>query len=1142
MTRGSETRQAGLKPAPTPARRETESTCHLFRSQWTYSVETIWKKAEPGSIMVVEGTMDKTRTCDLVEKAQAGDRDSYGQLVDRYGAVVLAIAYSRTGNGAIAQDIAQDAFLIGFENISSLRQPARFGAWLRGITTNLCKKWYQSQTYRRRLEEDSVALGERLGYVQSPGADEKLERIEMQNLIDQSLENLSVSDRESLILYYFEGKSVAEAARALDISTAAMKKRLERARNRLRDQVAVQIETGLTEAAKRSKISQRVLAAIPLGASYAKIASVASVLPTLPALEIAAVTAKIGGIAMVYGKAATVIFGLCIAGGAYLTFGERQQNEPPELPAQGDLSVMKQAVQEPPEAGEPASVSTNERESDAMVKARPPFISGTVRDGEGNPLPGALVEARLERPLFEEFEPALVAAKTETAADGSYVLASLPPRKEMLIFVTHPDWASGGKRVEPLKEGEQKVGVDFSLSQPEHASGAVIDEAGRPIEGAVVTVDTAFHSAYYNPQGRARADAEGLTKVSARWYGKLARAVTNSEGRFTLTHLPKDSVIWTVTAAKAGYARNWAWNNKSCEKAERLFISNTTSPWLGREFPVPCDNIKIVLQKGGAITGRVVNSETGRAVEDVLISLQGIVHAPQPYNLPSWSFTMSARSDTRGSYRINDVPAISVMVKAQKGTLVGDSREVPVRSGEISEGIDFNLVAVGAIEGTVYDAESGRPIPGQIVRCFKTGIWGPGGGGRTDANGRYRAGGLEPGEWETGPDFSNQWRLARSHHPDTGERRGVTMTVRAGQVTSGVDLYFEKVIEGIGNIGGKVTDIAHTSIAGATVVVREGARRAVSDEQGEYSIVRLEAGLHELIALDRKSGTYGTAIVNLKANEEAVVNIEVKDKAASINGTVLDNEGRPLETPVGLQIEGSGLKFRPEIDDTGVYSSGPIPPGIYSVQAWAKEGYKIEPREPYHIEVGERDQLDSVNFVLTPMTGFVAGTVLYPDGRPVAGKRVCVGGSDGLGRSITDANGRFRAEKVDGDDLYVQVGQPSLFDQQGDPEWLFIRGIPAGTDNLKLVLKPVGILTGRVPIAGDETDRLSITVRGDVGFDFPQSAQSQDGVFNLSLQPDTYRVTISNRTGSCTIPTVVVEPNMTTDLGDIELSPAASGK
>jgi len=112
--------------------------------------------------------MDKTRTLELVEKAQAGDRDSYGQLVDRYGAVVLAIAYGRTGNGAIAQDIAQDAFLIGFENISSLRQPGRFGAWLRGITTNLCKKWYQSQTYRRRLEEDSDALRERLGMSSPP--------------------------------------------------------------------------------------------------------------------------------------------------------------------------------------------------------------------------------------------------------------------------------------------------------------------------------------------------------------------------------------------------------------------------------------------------------------------------------------------------------------------------------------------------------------------------------------------------------------------------------------------------------------------------------------------------------------------------------------------------------------------------------------------------------------------------------------------------------------------------------------------------------------------------------------------------------------------------------------------------------------
>ena len=97
---------------------------------------------------------------ELVRRAQSGDRDSYGRLVDLYGGAVLAIAYSRVGNYAVSQDIAQDAFLLGLENLPKLRQPHKFGAWLRGITTNLCNNWQRSEAYRKRLREDSTTVRE----------------------------------------------------------------------------------------------------------------------------------------------------------------------------------------------------------------------------------------------------------------------------------------------------------------------------------------------------------------------------------------------------------------------------------------------------------------------------------------------------------------------------------------------------------------------------------------------------------------------------------------------------------------------------------------------------------------------------------------------------------------------------------------------------------------------------------------------------------------------------------------------------------------------------------------------------------------------------------------------------------------------
>jgi hypothetical protein len=60
--------------------------------------ETKWKYVWWESNMTAEVVMDAHRELDLVKRAQEGDRDAYGRLVDLYGGVVLAIAYSRVGN------------------------------------------------------------------------------------------------------------------------------------------------------------------------------------------------------------------------------------------------------------------------------------------------------------------------------------------------------------------------------------------------------------------------------------------------------------------------------------------------------------------------------------------------------------------------------------------------------------------------------------------------------------------------------------------------------------------------------------------------------------------------------------------------------------------------------------------------------------------------------------------------------------------------------------------------------------------------------------------------------------------------------------------------------------------------------------
>jgi len=439
--------------------------------------------------------------------------------------------------------------------------------------------------------------------------------------------------------------------------------------------------------------------------------------------------------------------------------------------------------------------------SAANEQSEAPSISGVVRDADGNPLSGAHVEARLGFDLFEFLHAApRIACETTSADDGSYVLAPLPTETDIVIIVTHPHWANGGGRSrEPLKEDEHRSGVDIKLAYPETASGTVVDDRWQPIEGAVVTVDGAVHSAYYDLRRFRRAQAAGLTAVFARDCGGLATTTTDAEGRFAFTHLPRDTLTTGVRARKKGYGLNYAWNRESCQKAQRYLKAGKGTLWLGLEFPVPCDNIKIVLKKSGGITGRVVEAATGEPVEDVLVTLEGTIPCPEKYGgFGSRGFLSSARTDASGSYRIDDVPQIPVMVKVEHGNLVGDGREVVMHSGEVFEEIDFALTVAGVIEGTVYNAESGRPMPDQIIQFSQQGVWGRLPSARTDEKGWYRVEGLQRGQWRVHPGYRHEWRVSKYHHPAADDAWGITVRVYEGQTTSDVDLYLEKQLKSSG--------------------------------------------------------------------------------------------------------------------------------------------------------------------------------------------------------------------------------------------------------------------------------------------------------------------------------------------------------
>lgn len=95
-------------------------------------------------------TSDEAR---LVRRASGGDSEAFAELVRRYRDAVYGYCYHRMGSFEDARDLAQDAFVRAFTCLDQLRDPERFGGWVRRIAANLCTRWAES---RREIAVESI--------------------------------------------------------------------------------------------------------------------------------------------------------------------------------------------------------------------------------------------------------------------------------------------------------------------------------------------------------------------------------------------------------------------------------------------------------------------------------------------------------------------------------------------------------------------------------------------------------------------------------------------------------------------------------------------------------------------------------------------------------------------------------------------------------------------------------------------------------------------------------------------------------------------------------------------------------------------------------------------------------------------------
>ena len=159
----------------------------------------------------------------------AGDGDSYRTLVRRYQDLLYRHALRMTGEADVAEDLVQAAFVKAYGSLASCRDRDRFGAWLFRILVNGCKDHLKSR--RRRdvsLDDETVQP------VAASNPQTDLERSEAGVQLQRALMQIPEAMREAFVLKHVEGRSYEEIAELMKTTVPALKMRVHRARDLLK--------------------------------------------------------------------------------------------------------------------------------------------------------------------------------------------------------------------------------------------------------------------------------------------------------------------------------------------------------------------------------------------------------------------------------------------------------------------------------------------------------------------------------------------------------------------------------------------------------------------------------------------------------------------------------------------------------------------------------------------------------------------------------------------------------------------------------------------------------------------------------------------------------------------------------------------
>ena len=188
---------------------------------------------------------------DIVTAVQAGDREAFGVLVNRYQGRAFRLALRVLRDEEQARDVVQEGFLKAYRSLDRFEGRSSFYTWLYRLVMNLCIDQKRRDKSARQVEwQDEQSLSVAPGAIGDPGAGppaepiDDLHRAQLRKQLAEAIEALPDDARRTFQLREVDGLAYAEIAKTLGIPKGTVMSRLHYARRRLREAL---LDAGVVE-------------------------------------------------------------------------------------------------------------------------------------------------------------------------------------------------------------------------------------------------------------------------------------------------------------------------------------------------------------------------------------------------------------------------------------------------------------------------------------------------------------------------------------------------------------------------------------------------------------------------------------------------------------------------------------------------------------------------------------------------------------------------------------------------------------------------------------------------------------------------------------------------------------------------------